>query len=110
MSNLPQWPDIIGCFDVLSTEDSLYAVIRLAGGRVRNAQNITETFAVKRWFETYFGKMDKWATSVLLTAEKGDNAQLVLRLYTSAALLFLHCAPALYIKVSLFLFQFRCTL
>ncbi|GLV40145.1 uncharacterized protein CBL_03707 [Carabus blaptoides fortunei] len=98
MSQLPQWPDIIGCFDVLATEDPLYAVIRLAGGRVRNAQSMTETFAVKRWFETYFGKMDKWAAPVLLAAEKGDNAQLVLRLYTSAALLFLHCAPALYIK------------
>lgn len=100
MTHLPQWTEIIGSFDI-NTEDPLFAVIRLAGYRIRDAATVMDNFALKKWFETYFGRMDKWVAPVLMAAERGDNTQLVLRIYTCASLLFYHCATALYIKVRL---------
>lgn len=97
---LSKWPEIVGSIDIQSTEDPLYAVIRVAGHRIRNAQTIVESSILKKWFETYFGKFDFWASSVIATAEREENTQLVLRIYTCTALMFLHCAPALYVKVS----------
>lgn len=95
---LSKWPEIVGSIDIQSTEDPLYAVIRVAGHRIRNAQTIVESSILKKWFETYFGKFDFWASSVIATAEREENTQLVLRIYTCTALMFLHCAPALYVK------------
>lgn len=100
ISRLPEWTQSLGSFDVMETEDILYAVIKLAGSRVREAKNITEVAAVKRWFETYFGKMDSWVQSVLNSAEKNDNNKLLIRIYTYGALLFIHCVSALYTKVT----------
>lgn len=86
-------------FHVAEHEDSLYVLIKFAGIKVRNATTVAEIAMLKRWFETSFGQMDKWAMNVLSTADKSENNKLVLRVYMCGALLFAHCAPALYTKV-----------